>query len=164
LLRALWDEHARPLLRFARHLTQGDQARAEDLVQETLMRAWQHPEALDPARGPVRPWLLTIARRVAIDQQRARLARPLEVHEGALATRTDDDDPIDRAIETWLISDALASLTAAHREILLETYYVGRSVAEAAVVLGIPQGTVKSRTFYALRALKLALEERQVPG
>jgi RNA polymerase sigma-70 factor (ECF subfamily) len=163
LLRALWDEHAGPLLAFACRLTSGDQARAEDLVQETLLRAWQHPEVLDPARGSLRPWLLTVARRVAIDQQRARQARPLEVQDSALATWAGEDDPIDRAIETWLISDALATLTPAHREVLLETYYVGRSVAEAAVALGIPEGTVKSRTFYALRALRSALEERQVP-
>ncbi|MDQ1643621.1 MAG: polymerase sigma-70 factor, subfamily [Actinomycetota bacterium] len=163
MLRALWDEHAGPLLAFARHLTSGDQARAEDLVQETLLRAWQHPEAVDPARGPLRPWLLTVARRVAIDQQRARRARPLEVDDAVLETHVVDDDPIDRAIESWLISDALASLTPSHREVLLETYYVGRTVAEAAAVLGIPEGTVKSRTFYALRAMKLALEERQVP-
>jgi RNA polymerase sigma-70 factor (ECF subfamily) len=111
----------------------------------------------------LRPWLLTVARRVAIDQQRARRARPLEVDDAVLETHVVDDDPIDRAIESWLISDALASLTPSHREVLVETYYVGRTVAEAAAVLGIPEGTVKSRTFYALRAMKLALEERQVP-
>lgn len=162
LLRELWDEHAGALLSFARHLTSGDRQRAEDLVQETLLRAWQHPEALDPARGSLRPWLLTVARRLFIDQQRARRARPREVHDAELATRADESDPINRAIETWLISDALATLTAPHREVLLQTYYAGHSVAQAAAVLGIPEGTVKSRTFYALRALKLALEEREV--
>jgi RNA polymerase sigma-70 factor (ECF subfamily) len=162
VLRALWDEHAGPLLSFARHLTAGDRGRAEDLVQETLLRVWQHPEVLDPARGPVRPWLLTVARHVAIDQQRARQSRPVEVHENELAVVNGADDPIDRAIDAWLVADALSSLTAAHREVLLETYYIGRSVSQAAAALRIPEGTVKSRTFYALRALKLALEERGV--
>lgn len=162
LLRALWDEHAAPLLSFARHLTAGDQDRAEDLVQETLLRVWQHPEVLDPARGPLRPWLLTVARHVAIDQQRARRARPVEVQDNELAGLGGPDDPIDRAIDAWVVADALSSLTAAHREVLLETYYIGRSVGQAASALGIPVGTVKSRTFYALRALKLALEERGV--
>lgn len=161
LLRALWAEHASPLLSFAMRLTSGDRGWAEDIVQETLLRAWQHPQALDPARGPQRPWLLTVARRIAIDQHRARKARPPETGDEALAGLAGDDD-IDRALESWLVSDALASLTEAHREVLLETYYSGRSVAQAADVLGIPAGTVKSRTFYALRALRLALEERGV--
>jgi RNA polymerase sigma-70 factor (ECF subfamily) len=162
LLRALWDEHAAPLLSFARHLTAGDLDRAEDLVQETLLRVWQHPEVLDPSRGPLRPWLLTVARHVAIDQHRARRARPVEVQDTELAGLNGEDDPIDRAIDSWLVADALSSLTSAHREVLLETYYVGRSVAQAAAALGIPEGTVKSRSFYALRALKVALEERGV--
>ena len=71
-LRRLWDDHAGPLLGFVLRLTGGDRGRAEDVVQETLLQAWRHPEALDPARGPIRPWLLTVARRVVIDQYRAR--------------------------------------------------------------------------------------------
>jgi RNA polymerase sigma-70 factor (ECF subfamily) len=60
------------------------------------------------------------------------------------------------------VTDALATLTTEHREALVHTYYAGRTVNEAAVTLGIPPGTVKSRVFYALRALRLALEERGV--
>ncbi len=161
LLRALWAEHASPLLSFALRLTGGDRGWAEDIVQETLLRAWQHPQALDPARGPLRPWLLTVARRIAIDEHRARQARPPETGDEALLNLAGEDD-IDRALESWLVADALASLSPAHREVLLETYYCGRSVSQAADVLGVPAGTVKSRTFYALRALRLALEERGV--
>jgi RNA polymerase sigma-70 factor (ECF subfamily) len=161
LLRALWDEHASPLLSFAMRLTGGDRGWAEDIVQETMLRAWQHPQALDPRRGPLRPWLLTVARRIAIDQHRARQARPPETGDDALLTLPGGDD-IDRALESWLMADALRSLTPAHREVLLETYFAGRSVTQAADVLGVPAGTVKSRTFYALRALRLALEERGV--
>lgn len=164
-LRRLWDDHAGALLGFVLRLTGGDRGRAEDIVQETLLQAWRHPEALDPGRGPVRPWLLTVARRIAIDQHRARQARPQEVgEEGLEAVLTDDgsDQAIDRAMERWLVADALASLAPAHREALLHTYFAGRTVTEAAVVLGVPAGTVKSRLFYGLRALKLALEERGV--
>jgi RNA polymerase sigma-70 factor (ECF subfamily) len=159
-LRRLWDEHAGALLAFVLRLT-GDRGRAEDVVQETLLQAWRHPDALDPARGPVRPWLMTVARRLVIDQWRARQARPDEVGDdalGALATA----DGVDEALDRWLVADALATLTPEHREALVHTYYAGRTVTEAAVVLGIPPGTVKSRVFYALRALKLALEERGV--
>ena len=161
-LRRLWDDHARPLLAFVLRLTGGDRGRAEDIVQETLLQAWRHPEALDPARGPVRPWLLTVARRVAIDQYRARQARPAEVGDDGLAELAADGDGVDAALDRWLITDALSTLTPEHREALVHTYYAGRTVTEAAVVLGIPPGTVKSRVFYALRALKLALEERGV--
>jgi RNA polymerase sigma-70 factor (ECF subfamily) len=160
MMRVLYDEHAAALWRYALRLT-GDQARAEDVVQETLLQAWKHPEVLDPQRGPVRPWLLTVARRVAIDHYRARQARPSEVGDEGLA-ELGIGDGIDEALERWLVSDALATLAPAHREALLHTYYAGRTVTEAATVLGIPVGTVKSRVFYGLRALKLALEERGV--
>jgi RNA polymerase sigma-70 factor (ECF subfamily) len=160
-LRRLWDEHAGPLLGFVLRLNGGDRGSAEDVVQETLLQAWRHPEALDPQRGPARPWLLTVARRLVIDQHRARRARPPEVGDDGLA-EVAADDGIDAALDRWLVTDALASLTPAHREALLQTYYAGRTVSEAAVVLGVPPGTVKSRVFYALKALKLALEERGV--
>lgn len=157
LVRTLYAEHAGPLLRYAMHLTSGDRQRAEDIVQETLLRAWQHPDAI--AERPPRPWLFAVARNLAVDAYRARKARPREVGEAALELVPAPDEA-ERALESWAVADALKSLRPEHRGVLLETYYRGRSVAEAAVILGIPAGTVKSRTFYALRALKLALEER----
>ena len=160
-LRVLYEQHAAPLLAYALRLTGGDRGRSEDIVQETLLRAWRHPEALDPDRGPVRSWLFTVARNVAVDAHRARRARPTEVGDEALALVPAVDE-IEQALDTWLVSDALATLSPDHRTVLVETYYRGRSVAEAATVLGVPPGTVKSRTFYALRALRLALEERGV--
>lgn len=157
LVRALYHEHAGPLLRYALHLTSGDRQRAEDIVQETLLRAWLHPDAI--VSRPARPWLFAVARNLAVDAHRARRARPHEVGEAALQL-TAVPDTADRALESWAVADALRSLRPDHRAVLLETYYRGRSVAEAASVLGIPAGTVKSRTFYALKALKLELEER----
>jgi RNA polymerase sigma-70 factor (ECF subfamily) len=130
LVRALYAEHGGALLRYALHLTGGDRQRAEDLVQETVVRAWRHPEAL--ADRPARPWLFAVARNLAVDSYRARQARPPETAQAALELLPSDDD----------------------------AYYRGCSVAEAAATLGIPPGTVKSRTFYALKALKLALQER----
>jgi len=157
LLRALYAEHAGPLLRYAVHLMSGDRQRAEDIVQETLLRAWQHPEAI--ADRPARPWLFAVARNLAIDSYRARRARPHEVGEAALEVMPAPDEA-ERALESWAVADALTALRPEHRRVLLETYYRGKSVAEAAMALGVPAGTVKSRTFYALRALRLALEER----
>jgi RNA polymerase sigma-70 factor (ECF subfamily) len=160
-LRTLFEQHAAPLLSYALRLTGGDRGRAEDVVQETLLRAWRHPQALDPERGPVRSWLFTVARNVAVDAHRARKARPIEVGDEPLALVPAIDE-IEQALDSWLVADAMSGLSPEHRAVLVETYYRGRSVAEAAAALGIPAGTVKSRTFYALRALKLALEERGV--
>jgi RNA polymerase sigma-70 factor (ECF subfamily) len=160
-LRELYDAHAGALLAYAMRLTGGDRGRAEDVVQETMLRAWRHRDSLDEGKGPIRPWLFTVAHRVAIDAYRARSARPQEVGDSVLDAVPSADD-IDARLDRLLISDAMMALSAEHRTVLLETYYKGRSVAEAADVLGVPPGTVKSRTFYALRALKLALAERGV--
>ena len=161
LLRTLYAEHAGPLLGYVLRLTDGDRQRAEDVVQETLLRAWRHPESLDPERGSLRPWLWTVARNIVVDGARARHARPREVGEEALSALP-AEDPIDQAVLAWEVAEALSKLSPEHRAVLVETYYRGRSVAEAAELLKVPPGTVKSRTFYALRALRLALEERGV--
>ena len=160
-LRALYDAHALVLLTYAVRLCDGDRARAEDLVQETLVRAWRHLDLLDPSAAPVRPWLFTVVQRLAIDAHRARRARPPEVGEAAFATVPAMDE-LESTLDRIVIVDALAALSPEHRAVIVETYYRGRTVAEAARVLGIPPGTVKSRCHYALRALKLALAERGV--
>jgi RNA polymerase sigma-70 factor (ECF subfamily) len=156
-IRALYAEHGGALLRYALHLTGGDRQKAEDLVQETIVRAWRHPEAL--ADRPARPWLFAVARNLAVDAYRARQSRPPETGQEAFDTLPAHDDA-DRTLESWAVAEALASLRPDHRSVLVETYYRGCSVAEAAATLGIPPGTVKSRTYYALKALKLALQER----
>lgn len=161
-LRELYDEHATALLGFAMRLSGGDRGRAEDIVQETMVRAWRNPQALDASRGPLRPWLFTVAHRVAIDAHRARSARPTEVGSDSLLTLVPAADEIDRHLDRMVVTDALRSLSPDHRRVLMETYFHGRSVDEAAEILGVPPGTVKSRTYYALRALKLALTERGV--
>lgn len=162
LLRALQEEHGEALYAYALRLCHGDRQRAEDLVQETMLRAWRHPEAMDTTRGSVRGWLFTTTRNLAIDAWRRRSARVAEVYTDQVPERVPDVDEAERAVEAWTIAEALNRLTPAHREVLMECFYEGRSVAEAASRLGIPPGTVKSRTHYALRALRVALEEAGV--
>ena len=132
-------------------------------MQETLLRAWTHPEALAGDRGSPRGWLLTVARNIAMDHFRARRARPSEVSDDLIdLTELTTHDDIDLALQALVVAEGLGALTPDHRAVIVETFYAGRSVAQAAVVLGIPEGTVKSRTYYALRALKAALVERGV--
>ena len=161
VIRTLHAEHGDALFAHAVRLCDGDRQRAEDLVQETLLRAWRHPEALDPDRGSARAWLFTTARHLAIDAWRRRTARVGEVITDALPEPPAVDET-ERAVEAWTIADALAKLSEPHRRVIVECFYRGRSVAEAASVIGVPPGTVKSRTHYAMRALRLVLEEMGV--
>ncbi|HEY8113069.1 MAG TPA: sigma-70 family RNA polymerase sigma factor, partial [Actinomycetes bacterium] len=108
LLRTLYAEHAGPLLGYVLKLTDGDRQRAEDVVQETLLRAWRHPESLDPSRGSLRPWLWTVARNIVVDAARARRARPQEVSEDALAV-IPVEDQIDQALLAWEVAEALGT-------------------------------------------------------
>ncbi|MEC4015087.1 sigma-70 family RNA polymerase sigma factor [Streptomyces sp. H27-D2] len=161
LMRGLYAEHAGPLLGYVLRLVAGDRHRAEDIVQETLLRAWRNADQLSRATGSVRPWLVTVARRIVIDGHRGRQARPQEVDPAPLEMMPAEDE-MDRALSLMTMSEAMRELSGAHREVLVETYFKGRTVGEAAEALRIPAGTVRSRVFYALRSLKLALEERGV--
>ncbi|WP_354639253.1 sigma-70 family RNA polymerase sigma factor [Kitasatospora camelliae] len=161
LMRALYRDHAGPLFGFVLRLVAGDRQRAEDVVQETLVRAWRNIDRLEGDGSNLRPWLVTVARRIVIDGHRSSLARPREVDSGPLELLPAEDE-LEKALRLMTISDALDDLTEAHREVIVATYLKGRTVNEAAAELGIPAGTVRSRIFYALRALKIALEERGV--
>jgi RNA polymerase sigma-70 factor (ECF subfamily) len=164
LVQMLYEQHATPLLMFVLRLTGGDRQRAEDIVQETLMRAWRNAHKLGAhGQTSIRPWLVTVARRIAIDNHRSESARPTETYDQELDSFAVADET-DHVLRSMTVTDALRSLSYAHREILLETFFRGRTVPEAADVLGLPLGTAKSRVYYALRALRLALEQRGVTG
>jgi RNA polymerase sigma-70 factor (ECF subfamily) len=152
LIRSLYEEHGRSLLAYATRLL-GDRVAAEDVVQETLVRAWKHSQAMVNEKGSVRGWLLTVARNIIIDRTRAKAARPTEVAESP-ATPPLELDHAEGVVNSMVVLDALNKLSEDHRHVLVELYYRGRSVAEAAQVLGIPPGTVKSRSFHALRAMR----------
>ena len=161
MMQALHDEHAAALWGFCVRLTGGDRARAEDVAQETLLRAWRHFSVLDETQGSVRAWLFTVARNVVIDDWRSRRSHP-ELVVDEVPEVADPGDQTDQLLLSWVVAEALNKLSAEHRAVVVECYYRGLSVAEASRRLGIPEGTVKSRTHYALRALRLALEEMGV--
>ncbi|MES2092345.1 MAG: sigma-70 family RNA polymerase sigma factor [Actinomycetota bacterium] len=159
LLRTLYDEHAPALWRYVVWLTK-DRHFAEDVVQETLVRAWARPQVLDQTETSARTWLFTVARNLVIDDRRSAHSRH-EIPSDQLPERSADDGT-DALLDTWLVSDALATLSTEHRLVVVHAYYRGNSTAEIARALDIPEGTVKSRLHYALRALRLALQERGV--
>jgi RNA polymerase sigma-70 factor, ECF subfamily len=131
------------------------------VCQETLLRAWKNASLLDEAQGSVRAWLFTVARNIVIDESRTRRSRS-EFPMGELPEPVPTEDASDELLMTWVVADAVTRLSPEHRAVLQQTYFKGRPVAEAARRLGIPEGTVKSRTHYALHALRLALEEMGV--
>lgn len=162
LVRLLYQEHAKPLLMFVLRLTGGDRQRAEDVVQETLLRAWRNAHRLGtPGQSSLRPWLVTVARRIVIDDHRSEQARPIETYDRDLEGFSESDET-ERVLRMMTITDALRTLSQPHREVLVATYFQGRTVPEAAEELGLPLGTAKSRVYYALRALRSALRERGV--
>lgn len=165
LLRSLYRDHSGFLLAYAGRLVGGDRARAEDVVQETLLRAWRNPQAFEAHDSSVRGWLVTVARNVVIDAERARASRPREVPEDAAAATASGvggNDVLEAVLVAHEVADALQSISSDHRAVVQALYADDLSVAEAAVRLGIPEGTVKSRAYYALRALRVACEERGV--
>jgi RNA polymerase sigma-70 factor (ECF subfamily) len=160
LIRTLFEEHGRAMLAYATRLT-GERAAAEDIVQEALIRAWKNPDALVNGKGSVRGWLLTVIRNLVTDKVRARNARPKEVAESPTTVPTERDHA-DKVVNSMVVLDALDQLSDMHRSVLVEIYVRGQSVSEAAEALGIPPGTVKSRSYYALRALRDLFSARGV--
>lgn len=148
----LYAEHQRSLLAYVLKLT-GDHAQAEDVVQETLLRAWSNPEIVINGKGSVRGWLLTVARHIVIDGARARAARPEEVGEVAYQPPTTPDHA-EQVVESSYVAEVLDQLPPEHRAVLTRVYLQDDTAKEAAAALGIPEGTAKSRIYYGLRALR----------
>lgn len=156
--------HGPALLAYATRLTGGDRHAAEDVVQETWLRAWRHVDRLTEDRGSVRGWLMRVAHNIAIDQYRGRRARPTEVElpeldvPGAPVIPAPSDE-----VETRVVVDAvLDRLSTEHRTTLVEVYFADRTATSAASVLGVPVGTVKSRIHHALNTLRCVLPQRRL--
>jgi RNA polymerase sigma-70 factor (ECF subfamily) len=157
-VRAVYAAHGAELYRFALR-SLGDRGLAEEAVQETFLRAWQAADRFDDALGSLRTWLFAIVRNVVIDLSRARAVRP------ALAPGASFDeagalvDEVEQVLTAWQVEEALRKLSEEHRHALVEVHYNARPYSEVALDLGVPVGTVKSRVYYALKAMRLALDE-----
>ncbi|MFF5554021.1 sigma-70 family RNA polymerase sigma factor [Streptomyces olivaceoviridis] len=161
LLKTLMSDHARAVLAYAEKLL-NDRHLAEDIMQDTLIRAWPPTERLYSTEGSIRGWLLTVTRNLVIDRLRSAPARhetvgadhrdvPLPDHSGAVLASVE-------------VTRLLRQLSREHREVLLYTYLCGRTARETARLLGIPAGTVKSRQHYALQRLRSGAVTPCPPG
>jgi RNA polymerase sigma-70 factor (ECF subfamily) len=171
LLRAVHDAHAPALHRYVLRLTR-DEGFTQDVVQEALLRAWKKPAILEQSDDEARAWLFTVARNLVIDDRRsARHQREFGVDEVPDGPRVrgldgtgaaDGTEAIDAVLDRWLLADSLQALSLEHRAVVVRSFYLGQSAVEIGRHEGIPAGTVRSRLHYALRALRLALQERGV--
>jgi len=155
-LRTLYAQHRHAVLAYAEGFTQ-DRGQAEDIVQETFLRAWRHLPRLLADDRPVRPWLLQVARRLLIDAARAACARPV------LAEQSPDADPavdggLEHLVDQTVLVDALGQLSERHRQIVVETFYADSPMHVTAARLGVPAGTARSRLHYALDHLRRQLD------
>ena len=156
-MRALYRTYGGELYGFALKLL-GDRGQAEELVQDVFTRVWRRADSYDPERASFRTWLYGIARNAIVDLKRRQSVRPaLAVHE------PDDqpavDDSFEHALLSWQVNSALERLTPDHRQVIRLAHFQGLTLREISEQTGIPLGTVKSRTSYALRALRLAFDE-----
>ena len=156
-LRHLYANHGPALRSYVVRFT-ADPVSADDIVQETFIRAWRHLPELTAEQRPVRPWLFRVARNLVIDASRAARSRPVTVP----GHTTEDGGPdarLEQVLDRQLLAGALQQLSPAHQTVLVETYYRGRTLSVLARQLGIPPGTVRSRLHYALLALRRHLED-----
>lgn len=161
-MRVLYAEHAAAIWRYAVRLT-GDTARAEDVVQETLLRAWRHPEVTEDSERSARAWLFTVARNLIIDERRsARFRSESSSADMENAADRPGPDEVESALNRMLLGEAISVLSEDHRAVIRRAYYQGWTTAQIAADLNIAEGTVKSRLHYGVRALKLRLQEMGV--
>jgi RNA polymerase sigma-70 factor (ECF subfamily) len=157
-IRQLHALHARALYSYVERFCP-DRASADDIVQETFIRAWRHLPRLSADDRPVRPWLFRVARNLLTDASRATHARPVTV-QAQPAEDARADPGLDQVLDRQLVAAALRHLSPAHQTVLVETFYRGGSLATVARQLGIPDGTARSRLHYALHALRQELKEQ----
>jgi RNA polymerase sigma-70 factor (ECF subfamily) len=162
-MRAAYDAFGGELYRMA-YRALNDAGLAEEAVQETFLRAWRAADRYDPERSSLRTWMFAIARNVAIDLARARSARPRQTGAEEAQHTQGAQDTVEESLRAWEIEEALRLIGPHHRHAIVETYYRDRPCAEVAAEVGVPVGTMRSRLYYGLKALRSVLEERERTG
>ncbi len=154
---AFYDLHGAELFRFSLRMLQ-DRNRAEEAVQDTFLKAWKHTDRWDASLGSQRTWLFSIAHNVCIDQIRARNARPA-LSDSNIQPVEAVEPSLESAMDSWLVEEALRRIRDDQRIAIVETYLKGRSYSEVAAATSTNEATLRSRVFYGLKALRVALEE-----
>ena len=157
-IRELYSCHAKALHGYVEKFCP-DRAGADDIVQETFIRAWRHLPQLSADDRPIRPWLFRVARNLLTDADRAARSRPAAIQAQPAPEEAGTDSGLGQVLDRQLVFAALGHLSPAHRTVLVETFYHGASLATVARQLGIPHGTARSRLHYALHALRQHLQE-----
>jgi RNA polymerase sigma-70 factor (ECF subfamily) len=154
-LRRLYDGNAAALRAYARRYT--TDAHADDIVQETFIRAWRHLDRLERDDRPVRPWLIKVARHLLTDAARHDRRRPATVPDEHTAATVGVDGGLERVLDQQVLLQAMKRLPPGQLTVLIESWVYGASLDAVAERLGIPPGTVRSRRYYALRMLRAQL-------
>lgn len=162
-LRAAYNAHGAELYRYALRQLR-DEGGAQEAVQEVFLRAWRRADSYDASLASLRVWLFAIARNVVVDEIRKVDVRPWRRQlTGSPESGTDRVGPADDAlVDTWLVEEAVRRLRPEHRQAIVQAYLRGRPYAEIAAEAGVPVGTIRSRVFYGLKALRLAMDEMGV--
>ena len=160
-LRELYRRYSGELYGFALNAL-ADRELAEEVVQDVFARAWRRAADYDRRRGSVRTWLYAITRNRIVDARRRAAARPELADSEPEDARAELDSELEQAVLRWQMAAALTRLSPEHREVIRLAHYGGLSLREISERKGIPLGTVKSRTSYALRTLRLILDEMEV--
>lgn len=160
MIRGIYAEHGSAVLAYATRLA-GDHGIAEDVMQETLLKLWRNPDVLGEGKGSIRAWLFTVAHNLVVDKARAKAVRPTEVADWP-ASPPLEQDHADRVVDSMALMTVLNKLSPEHRDVLVEIYLRERSLAETAETLGLANGTVKSRSHYALRAMRKIVSKRHL--
>ena len=160
-MRALYRTYGGELYGFALNAL-GDRGAAEEIVQEVFLRAWRHAGRYDPERAAVRTWLYQITRHAIIDARRRAVGAPRRSRCTSPTTEAEGGASLEQAMLGWQVAAALERLTPEHRQMIRMAQFRGLTMREIAEHTGLPLGTVKSRTWYALRSLRLVLEEMGV--
>lgn len=153
----LYRRYGGRIYRFGLNLL-GDAGLADELVQECFVRLWRTAGRFDLSRGTVAAYMFVMGRSIAADLRKRPSSRPLMLVDEAQIPA--QPDGVDQILETLMMRDALDSLSAAHREVLILVHAEGLTQSQIAERLGLPLGTVKTRMYHGLRALRAALGER----
>jgi RNA polymerase sigma-70 factor, ECF subfamily len=160
-LRELYRRYSGELYGFAYNAL-ADRELAEEVVQDVFARAWRRAADYDSGRGTVRTWLYAITRNRIVDARRRAAVRPGLARHDAGDIPAELDRELEQAVLRWQMAAALARLSPEHRDVIRLAHYGGLSLREISERTGVPLGTVKSRTSYALRTLRLILDEMEV--